>query len=163
MESGPIVEELAKEVAAYVDYTDRKAATISAEAGATASILQWTMGLVSAVGVLIGLVLGFLVARHGVVGPLKAVVECLRRLAHGDLAVAVFGADRKDEIGDIARTMQVFKDNAVERQRLAARQEEERREKEARAEAVARLIERFDAGGSEIGSASCVGRVGRDG
>src|SRR3546814_20391495 len=59
--------------------------------------------------------------------------------------VAVFGAERKDEVGDIARTMQVFKDNALERERLRKEQEAEQKAKGARAEAVARMIQRFDA------------------
>ncbi|HET8728418.1 MAG TPA: methyl-accepting chemotaxis protein, partial [Alphaproteobacteria bacterium] len=147
--SRPLVDELSRELAAYVDYTDEKAATISTEAGATAATLQWTMGLVAAIGILIGLALGFFVARHGVVGPLKAAVDCLRRLADGDLTVTIFGTGRKDEIGDIAQTMQVFKDNALERARLAEQEAADQKAKEARAEAVARMIERFDAEVSE--------------
>src|SRR5690606_13980811 len=72
------------------------------------------------------------------------------RLAAGDTAVEVPARDRKDEIGAMAAAVQVFKDNAIERQRLEAQQEQERKAKEARAEAVARAIERFDAEISEV-------------
>jgi len=149
IKSRPLVDGLAREIAAFVDYTDQKAATISTDASTTAATLRLTMGLVAGIGILVGVAMGSLIARHGVVGPLKAAVECLRRLASGDLAVAIFGTDRKDEIGEIAKTMQVFKDNAVERERLRQEQEAEQKAKEARAEAVARMIERFDAEVSE--------------
>lgn len=149
IKSRPLVDGLAREIAAFVDYTDQKAATISTDASTTAATLRLTMGLVAGIGILVGVAMGSLIARHGVVGPLKAAVECLRRLANGDLAVAIFGTDRKDEIGEIAKTMQVFKDNAVERERLRQEQEAEQKAKEARAEAVARMIERFDAEVSE--------------
>jgi methyl-accepting chemotaxis protein len=67
-------------------------------------------------------------------GGLKAAME---RLAKGDLTTSIPGADRRDEVGDMARTVQVFKDNAVEVQRLqasaAAQQEQaERSQREAR-------------------------------
>jgi PAS domain S-box-containing protein len=42
----------------------------------------------------------------------------MERLASGDLAVEIGELDRGDEIGEMARAVQVFKDNAIEKERL---------------------------------------------
>lgn len=75
----------------------------------------------------IGLLFGFggiaLVVIYLVVRPLTAMTGTMQALAGGDLAVDVVGADRRDEVGALARSLQVFKDNAIEARRLAAEQE----------------------------------------
>ena len=47
----------------------------------------------------------------------------MRRLADGDTAAAVAGADHKDEVGAMARALQVFRDRAMGRERLTAAKE----------------------------------------
>ncbi len=44
--------------------------------------------------------------------PLNAMVKAMERLAHGEHAVMVPGLDKDDEIGDMARAVEVFKHNA---------------------------------------------------
>jgi len=51
-------------------------------------------------------------------GPLKRVNEIMTRLAGGDLDVAIDGRARGDEIGDMVRSVTVFRDAAVENVRL---------------------------------------------
>src|SRR3546814_1598320 len=51
----------------------------------------------------------------------------MRKLADGDLETAVDGAERSDEIGAMARTVQVFKDNMVARAEAEADIAEQRR------------------------------------
>jgi signal transduction histidine kinase len=53
-------------------------------------------------------------------GRLKTDME---RLAAGDLAVDIVEAERRDEVGDMAKAMRVFKDHAVAARQLAAEQE----------------------------------------
>ncbi len=54
--------------------------------------------------------------------PLRRTTETMSRLAEGDTDVEIDGTGRGDEIGDMSRTMQVFRDNAVERLRLQSKQ-----------------------------------------
>ncbi|KQY26790.1 methyl-accepting chemotaxis protein [Rhizobium sp. Root482] len=78
-------------------------------------------------------------------GPLKRVTETMTRLANGDLEVAIEGRNRGDEIGDMVRSVAVFRDNAVENVRLgqeaeaartlSAEEEARRRQERARIEA----------------------------
>jgi methyl-accepting chemotaxis protein len=65
--------------------------------------------------------LSFLIGRS-ISRPLQAMTDAMAKLASGDLAVNVSGADRSDEIGDMARAMEVFKDNMTETERLRAAQ-----------------------------------------
>jgi methyl-accepting chemotaxis protein len=143
--SRALVDRMNAAVTDYLDYTERKADAAATAAGRTESVSQLAMGFTAAIGILLGLLGGFTMARYGVVRPIRGIVDCLRRLSEGDLTVAIFGADRKDEIGEIAQTMQVFKENAVERQRLAEEQAEAQSAREARAERISGLIADFEA------------------
>src|SRR3546814_268868 len=55
----------------------------------------------------------------------------MRRLADGDLEVEVPGLARKDEIADIAKAVQVFKENAQRMRAMEAEQVEAGRRTEA--------------------------------
>ena len=49
----------------------------------------------------------------------------MTKLAQGDLDIQIEGADRADEVGGLARSLQVFKENAVTARRLEAEQREQ--------------------------------------
>ena len=66
------------------------------------------------------------------------------RLAAGELEVVVVGTQRRDEVGLLARALQVFKDNAVEARALADTQEAERAAKMRRANALDGLTKAFE-------------------
>ncbi|UMY17051.1 methyl-accepting chemotaxis protein [Methylobacterium organophilum] len=57
---------------------------------------------------------------RGVLAPLSAITAMMRRLATGDVTQAVPGIGRRDEIGDMAASVQVFKDNIVRTRQLEA-------------------------------------------
>jgi methyl-accepting chemotaxis protein len=65
--------------------------------------------------------MGFMII-VGVSRPITAITETMRRLAGGDMAAEISGADRKDEIGKMASAVLVFKDNALETERMRAEQ-----------------------------------------
>ena len=77
-----------------------------------------TLGVAS---VVFGLITSFFMARS-IVGPVGNMTQVMQRLASGDLAVEIHGQNRRDEIGPMARSVQIFKDNAIEKQRLEAQQ-----------------------------------------
>jgi methyl-accepting chemotaxis protein len=82
------------------------------------------MIIVSAVGVAVGLVLGFLIGQYGIAAPIRAVVHLLQLLAKGSFDAEITGSDRKDEVGDVARTALVFKENGLAKIRMEAEQKE---------------------------------------
>ncbi|MEO5374074.1 MAG: methyl-accepting chemotaxis protein [Alphaproteobacteria bacterium] len=84
---------------------------------------------VSAISVVVGLVFAWLIA-FGITGPVKAMTEAMTRLANGDKTVAIPAAENRDEIGAMAKAVQVFKDNAIKVDRLAAEAEEQKKQAE---------------------------------
>jgi len=84
--------------------------------------------IVVSVLILAGLIGLLVFLLHRLVGtPLKTLQTAMTKLAGGDLKVEVTGTDRGDEIGAMAQSVQVFKDNALEVDRLKRRQEEQER------------------------------------
>jgi len=71
------------------------------------------------VAILAGLA-GISIVIRRVTRPVSAITEVMRRLADGDASVAIPGTSRRDELGEMATAVEVFRENAIERQRLAA-------------------------------------------
>ena len=69
--------------------------------------------------------------------PLRTMTQSMERLAKGNLETPVSGVERGDEVGTLARSLQVFKDGAIANHRLEA----ERRSHQVREEQRQRLIE----------------------
>jgi methyl-accepting chemotaxis protein len=78
-------------------------------------------------GLVLIVAVAFFAIRTWVTTPLKALTAGMQTLAAGDLATVVSGDERRDEIGAIAKTVQVFKDAALEKVRLEAEAIEQRR------------------------------------
>lgn len=55
--------------------------------------------------------------------PMRDITDALSRLAEGDTSVKTDADDRKDEIGDLARALEVFRTNRKEADRLAKEQD----------------------------------------
>lgn len=77
--------------------------------------------------------------------PLATLASDVRRLGAGELDAQLSGRDRKDEIGDLARAVDVFRAAAIERLRLEEQQIEEGRRRESRQLEVDRLVAEFRA------------------
>jgi methyl-accepting chemotaxis protein len=89
--------------------------------------------LILAVGSMVfGLGFGFAVGQYGIAKPIRAVVELLQQLAAGKYDVGISGTERGDEVGDVAKTALVFKENGLARIRM------EREQKEAEVRSAAR-------------------------
>jgi len=83
-------------------------------------------------GVVVALVLlaiALLTARS-VTAPLRGLVAEIEKIAAGKLDLSVSGIDRKDEIGQVARAILVFRDAAVEKSRLETETAEQRQRAE---------------------------------
>jgi methyl-accepting chemotaxis protein len=76
-----------------------------------------TMAVAGGFAALLVLAVTMLVVRR-VTSPLTSVTDALTAIANGGDNVRITCDDRADEIGDMARTVAVFKSNALERQRL---------------------------------------------
>ena len=139
----PVITEIGKDVA------ERYRAAQAAETETGAAVRQWmliTLGLalviVSAVSFLIG---------RGISGAISAMVNAMTRLAKGDAAVNVPGVGRRDEIGEMAGAVEVFKTNMVEAERMRGEQTAiEQRQRAQRKDDMNRLAAGFEAAVGEI-------------
>src|SRR5262249_11137210 len=68
----------------------------------------------------------------------------MTRLATGDTSARIPATEAKDELGAMARTVIVFRDTMIERERLAGSEVAAYREREQRGEAIAATIARFE-------------------
>ncbi|HYG91667.1 MAG TPA: methyl-accepting chemotaxis protein [Azospirillum sp.] len=175
-ETNRLVAQMGKDVAEFAQVAETTKATALDTLGKTKeaidSGLQSTSTTNIAVGiaaVLIGLLLAWLVARS-IVKPVRAMTETMTNLAHGDLTVTIPALADRDEIGEMAQAVQVFKDNAIEKQRMdeaeRARLEAERRaaeEQRARAQAIGQEIADLIDGVSKGDLARRLDLEGKDG
>ena len=77
--------------------------------------------------------------------PITRMTAAMRRLAEHDVGVEIPGAGRVDEVGGMASAVQVFRDNMVEGDRLAAERKAEMQAREERAARVEALLGSFEA------------------
>jgi methyl-accepting chemotaxis protein len=81
--------------------------------------------------------------------PIQAMTAAMKRLADHDLTTVVLGVERKDEIGSMAGAVQVFKDNMIKGDELAAAQAAENEAKQQRAARLESLTKSFE---SKVGT-----------
>ena len=80
----------------------------------------------------------------GIIRPIGQIVGSMTTLAGGNTAAAIPYVDRSNELGQMAKAIQVFKDNMIETERLRAEQEETKKRAEAdRRQAMLDLANRF--------------------
>ena len=123
---------------------DMRAASSDADTLATqvkqGLYLMSGIGLIAAFG-LLGWTVMVVVAR-----PLTRMAADMATIASGNYAVAVAGAERKDEVGSLARSLQVFKDNGLEMCRMQAEQERAKAEADAERKAMMnQMADQFEA------------------
>ncbi len=110
------------------------------------SLASGTIALVVIVMILFGV-------GSQIVSLVSKMTVAMDRLADGDTSVAVPAVGRRDEIGAMARAVQVFKENMVRNEELQTREETERVAKEQRTEVIDRLTGEFDRRVQEVLSA----------
>jgi methyl-accepting chemotaxis protein len=86
-----------------------------------------------------------IVIARSIARPLARATGSMARLAEGDTSIVVENTDLKSEIGDLARALAVFKENALEMQRLAVeRAAQEQRAVEDKRNAMLALADSFE-------------------
>jgi methyl-accepting chemotaxis protein len=101
-------------------------------------------GIISVGIAMVALGLGFswLIGRS-ITGPLNGLAMVMKRLAAGDTAARIPATHARDEIGDMARTVIVFRDSMIEREQLAMKQTEANHSQQERSNTIAMTIEQF--------------------
>ncbi len=113
---------------------------------ALAPVKRLTLILVSVAAAVLLLVGGLAVQlTRRLTRPLATLAADVSRLGAGELDASLSGRERKDEIGDLARAVDVFRAAAIERLRLEEQQIEEGRRREVRQLEIDRVVAEFRA------------------
>jgi methyl-accepting chemotaxis protein len=91
---------------------------LSAEMSSFGSLIFYSVLVVAIVGIGGGLGFGLYLGRRQISQPILGLTSSMGRLAHGDYDADVPFAGRKDEIGDMAAAVEVFKTNGLEVARM---------------------------------------------
>ncbi|MBD8555923.1 MCP four helix bundle domain-containing protein [Rhizobium sp. CFBP 8762] len=126
----PIIDPLAKPVADLVALQLRVAKQEYARAEVSRSRSNMLIFGLAAISALIVAACLWIVSR-GVTTPLTNINHTMRKLANGDLSVQIEGADRRDEIGQMVASVEVFRQAAIHNRQLELEAEEARRAQEA--------------------------------
>jgi methyl-accepting chemotaxis protein len=130
---------------AFYDNAERLLASVYD--GARLSFLVALMGLLAAVAASAGLVV---MVRRRICRPIVDITASMSRLAGGDASGETPASDRRDEIGAMAAAVQVFKDNMIRADHLAAEQSAQNDTKMRRARMLDDLTRSFEAKVSEL-------------
>lgn len=164
-------DDRSKAIEAFSAATKRTTASVTALVDSVLERNRAARGVAIALlwgGALGALILGslsaFLIIRS-ITGPLGGLTACVRRLIEHDLSVAIPGTSRADELGELARAVGVFKENAQAVQRLEAEAAAERQaaagERRATLQRIANDLEQSLSGVIET-VATAAGEIGRD-
>jgi methyl-accepting chemotaxis protein len=107
---------------------------------------QQTVILTAAGALVLGAILAWLIGAS-VSGPIRAMTDRMQSLAAGELDNAIPGGEQRDEIGRMARAVEVFRENALAVRRMEREAAAQRESTEAgRVRMMAELAGRFEQG-----------------
>ena len=130
--------------AAVVETSAATEVTVSRTTTIQAVLVALALGL--------GALLAVLIARS-IIRPVGGMTAAMKRLAAGETGVDVPSRDARDEMGEMAQAVEVFRQNAIARLALEAQQRDEQSARERRADRVDQLVRGFQhrvAGALEI-------------
>jgi methyl-accepting chemotaxis protein len=112
-------------------------------------VLAETSLLLTVLWVLLGVAIGVAatvvyLTNRSIVPPILNMVDAMGQLAGGNHAVEIPATDKKDEIGLMARSVLVFKENMIKARELADKEAEAIKSRVARAARVNELTVKFD-------------------
>ena len=139
----PVIEEIGRDV------RHRYEAAQAQETDTLASIKRWML-IALAFTLVIVTALSLTISR-AVTRAIMTMVQAMVRLAKGEMGVEIPGVGRRDEIGEMAGAVDVFKTNMIEAERLRAEQAEiEKHQAERRRADMHRLAGEFEAAVGQI-------------
>ncbi len=138
------------------EFIDKSTVSISEQSAEISSDTNFTIEVsLAAIGVVLlsTLAVSLAITIFGITRPVNWLRQRMLTLAEGETATPVFGLARKDEVGQMAAAVAVFRDNAIERIRLEQEAEanrglseqERRQREEQKAEEAATIQHAVDA------------------
>jgi methyl-accepting chemotaxis protein len=143
------LDKIAPDMRKRLDETITENQTIEEELGpeTTAEMrdTRWTAVILSLVAAVVGLLIAFFTSRS-ISRPVVGMTRAMESLAGGNKSIEIPGQQRGDEVGLMAKTVQVFKESMIRADQLAAEQEELKRKAEADKKAMLnQMADKFEA------------------
>lgn len=144
---GPLI---AKEIEDYKLSVKNRQDTIGPEAAARMQASVITDIVIAGASLVFGVFMAWIIGM-GISGPINRMTEVMKELASGNKTIDVPSRDQKDEIGAMAGAVQVFKENAIEVDRLNEEQaERDRKAEEEKRQAMMSLADDFEASVKQV-------------
>jgi methyl-accepting chemotaxis protein len=105
----PAFQRFEASIAAAIQYQTELSEEQGREAGSLAESARFLLGALAAVGLLLGIIMAFFIAR-AITRPIAGVVEASRKIAAGDLST-VLSSVHRDETGELIRSVAQVQDN----------------------------------------------------
>nr|WP_321461431.1 methyl-accepting chemotaxis protein [uncultured Cohaesibacter sp.] len=100
--------------------------------------------IVSVAAIVAGMLNAFIISR-GITKPVLSLTSIMGRLANDELSVDITGTERGDELGQMAKAVEVFKHNAIRARELEAEQEAQKlRNEEEKRKMMQTMADDFD-------------------
>lgn len=136
-------EELEESLGALSDLIESN--IIAQNEALSAKRHDYTMALITLLSVLLLVtVFSSLKTISWLLNPLKHMIHVMADLTKGHLHTHIPATDKQDEMGEMARALQVFRDNAHSRQQLEEEQRLEQEKREQRMKSMNNLTQSFD-------------------
>jgi methyl-accepting chemotaxis protein len=141
--SKDLYDQASAKLDALVELNTKGGKAASAEGDALYAFSRDLIIGVVIVAILATMGVAFMMVR-GVSVPITHITAAMTRLGGGDKTITVEGTERGDEIGGMAKALQVFKDTAIEAERMAAEQAAAQEARARRAKVIEELTAGFD-------------------
>ena len=138
-----IYDRVSPQLQALRNQTGQAATTAQADRDAVIELVGNVIGFSLLLGTLTVVVVGIVIAR-AIYLPLIQITGVMDSLAKGGLDADIPSLDRGDEVGHMARAVQVFKDNAITANELRKKQDLENAAKIERSAAREKLTNEFE-------------------
>jgi methyl-accepting chemotaxis protein len=133
-----VLPEADKIIATARDSADQAAAALTASRTRIRGFILWVGLAVAMIAIGFSWRIGRSITR-----PLNGLAAVMKRLAAGDTSARIPATASHDEIGEMARTVIVFRDTTIERERLTAVETQTNTAREQRGESIAQMIAQF--------------------
>jgi methyl-accepting chemotaxis protein len=147
----PLSELSIKTQAKMVDDLIAGSQKVSDELTERADFAIRMVWICSGIGLFLGLAAALLIGIKGLSQPIARLKSVMEVFARNDLRADIPGTERRDELGEMARTVEVFKKNGLEVERLKGEQQAaEKRAAEQRRADMVKMADSFEGTVGEI-------------
>lgn len=153
IEAGAAGKKYMDDIRALVrEVIDAEASLLSVRAAASAAATSssYTMIIVGGIAMLLVAIASLMLLNAAVTRGIMAMTAAMGRLAQNDMTIDIPFSDRLDEVGAMAKAVQVFKDNAIRVAKLEQKEAEDRQAEQRKTETMKLAVASFEEAVGEI-------------